>query len=397
MARTKATLGAGARLADYLAVGYLALNCPLHRVRQALTECGAQSQRRRGLPHEVLVYYVMCMCLYRRAAYEEVLRIVVEGLRGIYGEQIGQTLVNKAAISLARTRVGVEPFEWLYRCQVRPVGPQGMPGVWYQGLRVMGLDGSTLEVPDEAANALYFGYPGASRGTAAFPQMRFCALSECGTQVLIGAKLAPYSTSEQTLAHEVLEHADASMLIIADRGFAGWPLWQRALQTGARLLFRVRDNQVLPVRQLLADGSYLSELYEHTKARRHGKGLTVRVIEYQLQGSGEIYRLVTNWLEHEVAPAEELAALYHRRWKIETALAEIKTQLNDALTLRSKTPVLVQQEFYALLMAHAAIRSLMTRAAHATDQASEDLSFIHAVQVLRRRLPAQAALPPSAA
>lgn len=120
----------------------------------------------------------------------------------------------------------------------------------------------------------------------------------------------------------------------------------------------------------------------------------MRVIEYQLRGCSETYRLVTNWLDFEGAPAEQLAALYHRRWKIETALAEIKTQLNDALTLRSKTPALVQQEFYALLMAHAAIRSLMTQAARRTDQASEDLSFIHAVRVLRRRLPAQAALPP---
>lgn len=394
MARTKATLGAGARLADYLTVGYLALNCPLDRVRQTLVECGAQSQRRRGLPHEVLVYYVMCMCLYRRAAYEEVLRIVVEGLRGVYGEEIGQTLVNKAAISLARTRVGVKTFEALYRSQVLPVGPKGMPGVWYRGLRVMGLDGSTLEVADEAANAQHFCYPGASRGTAAFPQMRFCALAECGTQILIGAKTGTYATAEQTLAYQVLDHADRSMLIIADRGFVGYPLWQRALETKARLLFRLRDNQVLPMGRHLDDGSYLSELYESTKARRHGQGLRVRVIEYQLQGSQEVYRLVTNWLDDAQAPAAELAALYHRRWKIETALGEIKTQLNDSLTLRSKTPVLVEQEFYALLMAHAAIRTLMTKAAQQSKQASEDLSFIHAVQVLRRRLPAQAALSP---
>ena len=101
----------------------------------------------------MFVYYVMCMCPYRRAAYEEVLRIVVEGLRGVYGEEIGQTLVNKAAISLAPTRVGVKTFESLYRSQVVPVGPKSMPGVWFKGLRVMGLDGSMLEVADEAANA----------------------------------------------------------------------------------------------------------------------------------------------------------------------------------------------------------------------------------------------------
>lgn len=394
MARTKATLGAGARLADYLAVGYLALNCPLDRVRQVLVECNAQSQRRRGLPHEVLVYYVMCMCLYRRASYEEVLRIVVEGLRGIYGDEIGQTLVNKAAISLARTRVGALTFERLYRSQVQPVGPRGMSGVWFRGLRVMGLDGSTLEVADEAANAAHFGYPGASRGSAAFPQMRFAALVECGTQVLIGAKMGSFATGEQSLAHQVFDHVDASMVVIADRGFVGWPLWQRALQTNAKLLFRLRDNQVLPVERRLSDGSYVSALHENPKARRHGHGVAVRVVEYELEGSQETYRLVTNWMDAEQAPAAQLAALYHRRWKIETALGEIKTQLNDSLTLRSKTPKLVEQEFYALLLAHAAVRSLMTRAASQTAQASEDLSFIHAVRVLRRRLPAQAALPP---
>ena len=171
--KNQSNFGRWSRLADYLTVGYLALNCPLDRVRQTLVDCGAQSKRRRGLPHEVLVYYVMCICLYRRAAYEEVLRIVVEGLRGVYGEEIGQTLVNKAAISLARTRVRVKTFESLYRSQVVPVGPKGMAGVWYQGLRVMGLDGCTLEVADEATNANHFGYPGASRVPLHLPRCRY--------------------------------------------------------------------------------------------------------------------------------------------------------------------------------------------------------------------------------
>lgn len=120
----------------------------------------------------------------------------------------------------------------------------------------------------------------------------------------------------------------------------------------------------------------------------------MRAIEYQLQGSSEVYRLLTNWLDEAKAPAAELAALYHWRWKVEMALGESKTQLNDSLTLRSKTPTLVEQEFYALLMAYAAIRRLMTTAARQSQQASKDLSFIHSVRVLRRRLPAQAALPP---
>ena len=119
MARTKASLGAGARLADYLMVGYLALNCPLERVRETLSRCGAQSKRRRDLPHEVRVYYLMCLCLYRRAAYEEVFALVVAGLRGVYQDQIGAKLVSKAAISIARRQMGSAVFEALYREQVR--------------------------------------------------------------------------------------------------------------------------------------------------------------------------------------------------------------------------------------------------------------------------------------
>ena len=105
--------------------------------------------------------------------------------------------------------------------------------------------------------------------------------------------------------------------------------------------------------------------------------------------------MITNWFDIHAAPAVELAALYHRRWTIEQTFDEFKVHLADRdVVLRSKRPELVEQEFYALLLAHAAIRRLMTQAAAATLQAAEDLSFIHAVRVLKRRLPASAAIPP---
>jgi len=79
MARTIAKLPGGARLADHLALGYLAMNCPLDRVRAVLAANSAASQRYRGLPHEVLVYFVMVMNLYATVAYEEVLGCVSSG------------------------------------------------------------------------------------------------------------------------------------------------------------------------------------------------------------------------------------------------------------------------------------------------------------------------------
>lgn len=400
MARNKAELSAGVRLADYLTVGFLAMNCPLDKVRQALAANDAHSKRRRGLPHEVLVYFVMAMVLYANVAYEEVLRLVIEGLRPLLGDDgVSNATVTKGAISQARGQVGVAPLRQLYREQVGPNGPVGMPGVWYAGLRVMAIDGSTLDMPDEVANAQHFGYPGASRGSSAFPQLRFVAMTECGTHTLCYANPGPYATGEVTLAEPVIDQANASMLVTADRNFYSYAFWQRAIATGAKLLFRVRRNLRLPREKELPDGSYLTTLYACDKdRRRQTNGMVVRVIEYMLDGipdSEPSYRLITNWLDLNAAPGVELASLYHRRWTIEQTFDEFKVHLADRdVVLRSKRPELAEQEFYALLLAHAAIRRLMTQAAAATDQAAEDLSFIHAVRVLKRRLPASVAISP---
>jgi len=377
MARTRATLGVGARLADTLTVGYLALNCPLPRVRAALAAHGAHSRRRRGLPHEVLVYFVMAMCLYATVAYEDVLRLVIEGLRGVFGDEaLARGTVSKGAISQARRQVGAAPLRQLYREQVRPLGALTMPGVAYRGHRLMALDGVTLEMPDERANAAHFGYPGASRGAAAFPQLRCVGLVECGTHIICHAQPGPYAVSEVALAAPLWAHLDASMLLLADRGFFGFALWQRAQATGAKLLFRVKASQRLPREQDLPDGSYLTTLYASEKdRRRRAHGTVVRVIAYTLDGIAQaepVYRLVTNWLDPAAAPAVELAALYHQRWTIEQTFDELKVHLADRrVALRSKTPDLIEQEFYALLLAHAAIRRLMVQAAADTEHTGQ--------------------------
>lgn len=257
-------------------------------------------------------------------------------------------------------------------------------------------------MPDEKANAAHFGYPGASRGSSAFPQLHFVALAECGTHTLCYANPGPCNSGERRLAEPIVDRTDASMLVTADRNFYGYAFWQRACTTGAKLLFRVRHNLCLPREQELPDGSYLTTVYPSTKARRRKTdGVQVRVIEYALEGIPDpepMYRLISNWLDSAAAPASELAALYHRRWTIEEAFDEFKVHLAErAIVLRSKRPELVEQEFYALLLAHAAVRRLMTQAARATDQPAEDLSFSHAVRILRRRLPASGAIPPSSA
>ncbi|MBU4264320.1 MAG: transposase, partial [Proteobacteria bacterium] len=174
----------------------------------------------------------------------------------------------------------------------------------------------------------------------------------------------------------------------------------QAKSTGADLLWRVKKNLRLPCEKRLPDGSYLSRVYASAKDQRHERnGVVVRVIEYKLQGvpdSEPLYRLLTTILDHESAPAKELAALYHERWEIETSIGELKTHLRGSkIVLRSKTPDLVKQEFYGLMMAHFAIRGLMHEAALKADEDPDRLSFLHAVRVVRRKMTHFAFIPPS--
>lgn len=402
MPRSPATLPAGPRLSDYLSLGVLSKVVPLPRVRAVLEASGRSSQRQRELPAQVVVYYVICLTLYMAVSYREVLRSLLEGLVWLFGPGVRITVAAKSSISAARTRLGWEPMKQLHDELVKPVAQAKTRGAWYRRWRVVTLDSSTLAVPDTIANADCFGRPGASRGRSGFPQVRFVSLVENGTHVLFGSALGAYRESEVTLAEVVLPNLGAGMLALADRSFYGFALWERARATGADLLWRVKANLVLPCEERLSDGSYLSTIYATPKARRnHRGGVRVRVVEYRLEGVEQataIYRLITTVLDPQQAPAEELAALYPERWEIETALDELKTHLRGGahIVLRSKTPDLVRQEFWGFLLAHFAVRGLMHEAALAADEDPDRLSFIHAVRVIRRKLPQLAASPPSA-
>jgi hypothetical protein len=400
MARTVAELPSGSRITDYVSLGVIAKAFPSSKVLTILEATSKNSVRQRDLPAHVVVYYVIALALYMQSSYREVLRCLLEGIQWLRDPSATIRVAGKSGISQARTRLGWEPLRQLHDEVVKPIAVSATKGAWYGAWRLVSLDGSTLDVADERVNEDAFGRPGASRGSSAYPQIRFVSLVENGTHVLFGSQMDAYSTGEITLSKTVLPRLRKGMLCLADRNFFGYQLWKQARATGADLLWRVKKNMRLACEKRLPDGSYLSRIYPSERDWRHKtNGMVVRVIDYELEGvegAEPIYRLVTSILDHEKAPAQDLAALYHERWEIETALDELKTHLRGAkIVLRSKTPDLVRQEFYGLLMAHFAIRGLMHEAALKAKEDPDRLSFLHAVRVVRRKLPVFSAIPPS--
>jgi len=399
VARTVAELPPGARMTDYISLGVITKTFPLSSIGPVLSKTGTASVRQRDLPAQVVVYYVIALALYMQSSYREVLRCLLEAVQWLRDPSLGVRVAGKSGISQARTRLGWEPLRQLHDELVNPVAVRNTRGAWYRSWRLVSLDGSTLDVADEKANEDAFTRPGASRGSSAYPQIRFVSLVENGTHVLFGSHMDSYRTGEITLAKAVLPRMRSGMLCLADRNFFGFELWQLAQATGADLLWRMKKNMRMACEKRLTDGSYLSRVYPSERDWRHKtNGIVLRVVDYRLEGiegSEPIYRLATTVLDPGKAPAGELAALYHERWEIETAFDELKTHLRGAkIILRSKTPDLVRQEFYGLLMAHFAIRGLMHEAALKADEDPDRLSFLHAVRVIRRKMAVYGAIPP---
>jgi hypothetical protein len=275
------------------------------------------------------------------------------------------------------------------------------PSAFYRGLRLVGIDGSTFELPDETDNDQAFGRPGGRQGPAGYPQARCALLAECASHAILDANLGPYRCGEWELCVPLLRSLKPGMLCMADRGFNGFDHWRLASATGAQLLWRCPSTRNLPVEQLLEDGSYLSSIrpsgVSQAQARAHA--ITVRVVDYKLPKLSDAephYRLITTLLDAKAAPAIELAELYHRRWEMEQIYDELKTHLRqNRRVLRSKTAELVRQEFYGWVLMHYAVRWLLHHGANRHRIPHEDLSFMGHLQLFRREQPLSGVFPPS--
>ena len=369
-------------------LGLLTWVYPPGLVDRVVAACGRAEQRRRLLPARLVVYFVLGLALFSPAPYLEVMRHLVEGLRGagLLGEW---HIPAKSSLFRARQRLGPEPLRVLFTTTAKPMGAEATPGCFWRGLRLLAVDATCWDVADSPANEAAFGRPGNSGGRdkSAFPQVRMACLIEVGMHLVLDAEPAGCRTGEVTLVGRLPRSCGPGQLVLADREFLGVPLWRAFTGTGADLLWRVPANRILPVDRQLRDGSWISRIHAQTD-RAHTDPVTVRVVAYQLNGTGrevEDYRLVTSLLDARRYPARQLAALYQERWEAETVFAELKTHQRGArVVLSSKTPDGVLQQIWAHLLVHHALRELMVRTAATRGLDADRVSFTETLRSARR-------------
>lgn len=368
-------------------------------IDRILEETDRAGVRRRKLPGYLMVYYVIALGLMVSVSAREVLRRLLDEVRDDLPNG-AELIATRAAICKARQRLGAEPVRELFERAVRPIARRATKGAWFGSLRLVALDGSSLNLQDTPANRETYGKAGAAGNTTSpLPLLRFVALCEIGTHVLFAARMAAWKVSEVALAKRLIDRLEPGMLCLADRLFYGFHLWNEALATGAELLWRVQKTIPLPRLKMFADGSYLSELRARSTAKvaERARRVPVRVIEFNVTRGGrtEHYRVITTLLDPKKAPALKLAELFASRWGIETSFGELKTYLRGRdILLRSQRPDLVEQDFFGLLLAHYGVRCVMDEAARERRIAPTEISFIHAVRVIIRRLPEMVSFSP---
>jgi hypothetical protein len=250
---------------------------PPEAVRQALEATGRANQRSCKLTHEVVCWVMLAMGLLTDLP----IRQVFKHARRL---RVGEATPHRSSVCAARRRLGIAPMRRVFEWVVRPLARPETPGASYRGLRLMGIDGRVLDVPDSQANAAAFGRPSAGpRGAGAFPQIRKLSLVELGTHVEVAFVMRSIAHGEPSMVEGLLRHLTDEMLLLEDRGFFSYDDWKELTSRDVKVLARVKSGLILePIRDLV-DGSYLAKIYRTPEDRRADReGIVVRVIRYTL-------------------------------------------------------------------------------------------------------------------
>ena len=351
----------------------------------ALKTTGTLSLRRRRLPAESAVWTVIGMALLRDRSIQE----VVTHLGLVLPAEDQLATITGSAILQARDRLGQEPLAALFAQLADHWVDRSADQHRWRGLRVYGIDGSTLRIPDTQENDAAFGRPKSGRGRSGYPQVRLVALMVLRSHELASLAFGRYADSEVTLAEPLWSKIPDKSLTLVDRGFISYSVFQGIRSAGSERhwLTRAKKNLKWTKVKRLGPNDYLVEIpINKNLRRRHPEmppTMTARAIRYQRRGFRSQV-LLTSLLDHTAYPPAEIAELYHERWELELGFDEVKTHtLEREEALRSRTPERVRQEVWGLAIGYNLVRLEMERAAETLRLPPTRISFRHSLLLVR--------------
>jgi hypothetical protein len=306
-------------------------------IEAALTATGSASVRRRKMPAQHVLWLVLGMAMFAD-------RSIIDVVEHLHLVLPGTPSLDRSAVPRARARLGAEPVRWLFERTAEAWAETPGVGGWL-GYTLLGVDGTTLRVPDTEENLAYFGKPGGrnGKGDAGYPQLRLVARMNLSNRLLERVAFGPCAQSETTLAAPFFDDLPQHSITILDRYFVSYELFQQiALQPDRHLLVCLKSNIKMQLLRELSDGSLLVSWKKPRNLRKARPDLPDRllgrIVAYQYPG-GEPRRLFTTLIDAEAHPAQAIVALYHERWELEVGYDELKTHLLERREcLRSLSP-----------------------------------------------------------
>ena len=262
---------------------------PPEVMEQALSETGMSGPRSCKLSHRVMLWIVLAMGWLTHLP----IRQVFKHARRMRPHE---KTPSRSHLCEPRQRLGVEPVRRVFELVVHPLATPETPGAFSKGYRLMGIDGTVMDVPDSPANEERFGRRSGGRGDAAFPQIRKLSRVELGTHVETALAIGGYHDSEQKLVVQLFDKIPDDALWLEDRNFFSYDHWKELDSRGVKLLVRIKSNRILKPIERLPDGSCLAKIYPSSYDRdKDRKGIVLRGIEYTLDdplrtGHGETHR-----------------------------------------------------------------------------------------------------------
>lgn len=341
-----------------------------------------------------------CECLIwqmlkPRTACREVLR-QVQALACLHGREA--VADNASAYIQARQRLPQECLERVLAATAQAAERRAAPSWQLQGRPVKVVDGSSVQLPDTAANQQDYPQPSGQQPGCGLPVLKLVVLFSLASGALLDVVIGNLHSHDLRLFHRLWECLQAGDILLGDRAYGEYATLAGLPRQGVDVVARLHSRRKVDfrkARQRLGpnDGVFVwrkgclqSTILTPEQWAALPAEIQVRIVRFTTACRGfrtQRITLVTTLLDAGRYPTAELIALYLRRWRIELCLRDVKTTLGLE-QLRGQSPAMVRKELLAGLIAHNLIRCVMAEAAQAHQTELERVSFKGAVDALRQ-------------